>query len=57
MAKNNIAVKPSEWKECGHILLTQVKAYVGRNTKMDDKGFYPYIGRLDNALLKALEVL
>ncbi len=57
VAKNNIAVKSSEWKECGHILLTQVKAYVGRNTKMDDKGFYPYIGRLDNALLKALEVL
>ncbi|HHV03123.1 MAG: S41 family peptidase [Bacteroidales bacterium] len=47
----------NQWKECGSILMTQIKAYIGRNTRLEDKGFYPYLGRIDNVLLKALEVL
>jgi len=46
-----------QWDECGDILMTQIKAYIGRNTRLEDKGFYPYLGEIDNVLQKALEVL
>lgn len=46
-----------QWMECGDIIMTQIKAYVGRNTSLEDKGFYPYLGRIDNVLEKALHVL
>jgi len=55
--KQGIHPLPVQWKECGGILLTQIQAYIGRNTRLEDKGFYPYLGRIDNVLIKALEVL
>ena len=55
----NQGIRPiqNQWTECGNILMTQIKAYIGRNTRLEDKAFYPYLGRIDNVLLKALEVL
>lgn len=57
MQRQGIPYDRVQWKECGSIIMTQIKAYVGRNTPMEDKGFYPYLGSIDNVLEKALEVL
>lgn len=55
--RQGIGPVSAQWKECGGILITQIQAYIGRNTRLEDKGFYPYLGRIDNVLIKALEVL
>ncbi|MDD2289294.1 MAG: S41 family peptidase [Bacteroidales bacterium] len=55
--RQGITPVPAQWKECGGILMTQIQAYIGRNTRLEDKGFYPYLGRIDNVLIKALEEL
>ncbi len=57
LRKQGIRPVSSQWEECGDILMTQIKAYIGRNTRLEDKGFYPYLGQIDNVLQKALEVL
>jgi carboxyl-terminal processing protease len=38
------------------IILTQLKAYIARNV-LDDEGYYPIIGRIDNALQEAIKEL
>ena len=55
--RQGIQPVPAHWEECGSILMTQIKAYIARNTRLEDKGFYPYLGKIDNVLQKALEVL
>ncbi|HOO42317.1 MAG TPA: S41 family peptidase [Bacteroidales bacterium] len=57
LRKQGINPVSPQWNECGTILLTQIKAYIGRNTRLEDKGFYPYLGKIDNVLQKAIEVL
>ncbi len=57
LRKQGIHPASSQWDECGDILMTQIKAYIGRNTRLEDEGFYPYLGKIDNVLQKALEVL
>jgi carboxyl-terminal processing protease len=42
-------------KASGHIIETQVKAYIARNI-IGDEGFYPIIQQIDKTLLKAIEV-
>ncbi len=56
-ARNKVTPTPSEWNECKDIVMTQVKAYIGRNTKLDDRGFYPYLDRIDNVMLRAIQKL
>lgn len=55
--QQGVACTGPQWTVCRRIVLTQVKAYVGRNTPMDDGGFYPYLGTIDNVLQKAVETL
>ena len=55
--KQGIQPVQAQWEECGDIIMTQIKAYIGRNTHLEDKGYYPYLGRIDNVLEKALKVL
>jgi len=38
------------------ILLTQIKAYIGRDV-LDDDGFYPIIGKIDTTLQRAIRFL
>ena len=38
------------------MIKTFLKAYIGRNI-FDNKGFYPVIHAVDNAFIKAVEVL
>ncbi len=42
-------------KVSGHIINTQLKAYVARNI-IGEEGFYPIIKKIDKALLKAIEI-
>ena len=53
-AQQKIDPKAGEWESCKFYILTQVKAYVGRNTYMDDQAFYPIIGVLDRELQTAI---
>ena len=39
-----------EWDISGDVILTQLRALVGRNTPMDDEAFYPIYLRIDNVM-------
>jgi carboxyl-terminal processing protease len=39
-----------EWKQCKDIVLTQVRALVGRYTPMDDNAFYPIMSEIDKVI-------
>ena len=40
----------AEWAISGDVILTQIRALVGRNTPMDDEAFYPIYLRIDNVM-------
>ncbi len=49
----------ADWTDIGisrTLISTQIKAYIARNM-IDNEGFYPIIGEIDNTLLKAEEIL
>ncbi|MDD4293374.1 MAG: S41 family peptidase, partial [Bacteroidales bacterium] len=39
-----------QWKQCKGIILTQVRALVGRYTPMDDNAFYPIMSEIDKVI-------
>lgn len=52
-------VKP-RWKDIQrsrHLIEAQLKAYIGRNTPLEDNGFYANIYPIDTVILRAIEVL
>ncbi|MDR0692150.1 MAG: S41 family peptidase [Prevotellaceae bacterium] len=55
--QQRIKPKPGELKQCKHLIENLLKAYIGRNTPLDDEGFYPFIGNIDNTLLQAVKEL
>jgi len=56
-AKEN-GVKPNykQIEDSKQVLETQLKAYIARNI-IDNEGFYPIIRRIDNTLIKAIEII
>ena len=52
-------VKPStkDFSKSRTIVVTQLKAYIGQNTQLQENAFYHYIKPLDNTMLKAYEVI
>ncbi len=48
--KRDIVPTPEEWKSSGYILITQLKALVGRYSPLDDKAYYPIISEIDNVI-------
>ena len=40
-----------------HLIEAQLRAYIGRNTVLEDDGFYKNIYPIDPVILKAIEVL
>ncbi len=56
-AKEGVKASPAEIKASKDILKLQLRAYIGRNTKLEDCGYYANIYTLDDALMKALELL
>ena len=45
-----------EVAKSGHIIHTQLKAYIARNI-LDNEGFYPVIQSVDNTLLRSIELI
>lgn len=56
-SKNGIAPDARQIKISEKLLTAQLRAYIGRNTPLQDSGFYSNIYVVDNAVLKALEVM
>ncbi|MDR3226848.1 MAG: S41 family peptidase [Prevotellaceae bacterium] len=54
-ATNGINIKSSEIAETKKILEPQLKGLIGRNTQLDNEGFYPYYEKIDETLQKAIE--
>lgn len=44
-----------DWKVSGEILLTQVRALIGRNTPLSDEAFYPIYLQIDSDVKAALD--
>ena len=52
-------VKPN-WKEIGrsrHIIEAQLRAYISRNSNLEDNAFYYFIRPIDTTMLRAIEEL
>ena len=56
-AKAGVAPKPAEIERSKAILLAQRKAYIGRNTELEDNAFYHEIQGIDNVIARSIEVL
>jgi len=54
-AENKLTPTNKEWNECRVLVLTQIKALVGRYSPLDDMAFYPIMGELDNVVKIAIE--
>ncbi len=55
LSENKMSPKPEEWKPCREVVLTQIEAYVGRYTPLEDRAFYPIISQIDNVLTIAMK--
>jgi carboxyl-terminal processing protease len=56
LIENKINFSYAEYNQSYETLRLQVYAYIGRNI-LDDKGFYPFINRIDNTIQKAIQIL
>jgi len=56
-AKQGIIPKPGEWDGSKYFILTQIEAYIGRSTPMDEHAFYPIIAKIDPELQAAIKEL
>ncbi|MDR0421312.1 MAG: S41 family peptidase [Prevotellaceae bacterium] len=54
-ATNGIKIKSSELEEAKKILDPELKGLIGRNTPLDNEGFYPYYEKIDVTLQKAID--
>ena len=55
--RQGVKPKPGELKQCKNLIDNHLKAYIGRNTPLDDEGFYPFISNIDSTLLQAVKEL
>ena len=53
-ATQGLTPKPGEWEGSKKYIMTQVHAYIGRNTPMDEQAFYSIMGKLDRELQVAV---
>ncbi len=54
--KGGVKYNAKEFQISKHILETQIKAYIARNI-IDNEGFYPIMGQIDEVLAKAVSLL
>ncbi len=57
LKQNSVQPVMAEWNECKFIVDAQLKAYIGRNTPLDDNGYYPFLYPIDTTLRRAVNVL
>jgi carboxyl-terminal processing protease len=53
---SGVEVNEEEWRKSGKILMTQVKAFVGRYSPLDDMAFYPVLNTIDDGVKIATEL-
>lgn len=56
-ARQGVAPRPADIARSRRLIEAQLKAYIGRNTRLEDTGFYANIHPVDNAVVRALGVL
>ncbi|MCD8072659.1 MAG: S41 family peptidase [Alistipes sp.] len=56
-ARKGVPPDYSDIAKSREVILAQLRAYIGRNTPLDDDGFYANIYVIDPVVLKAIEVL
>lgn len=56
-AKSGYTATPSDIEKSRDLLERQLRAFIGRNTKLEDNGYYINIYPLDDALMRALDHL
>ena len=47
---NSIRVIESQWKISEDIIMTQIRAMIGRYSKLEDEAFYPIFAEIDNVI-------
>lgn len=47
---NSIRVVESQWKISEDIIMTQIRAMIGRYSKLEDEAFYPIFAEIDNVI-------
>lgn len=50
LKKNSVRVIESQWRESEEIIMTQVRAMIGRYSKLEDDAFYPIMAKIDNVI-------
>jgi len=55
-ADNKLEPSSKEWEESKYIIITQIKALIGRYSPLDDEAFYPIMAEIDNVIQKAIEL-
>lgn len=56
-ARQGVAPRPAEIARSRRLIEAQLRAYIGRNTMLEDNGFYANIYPIDDAILRAIEAL
>ena len=56
-AQSGIEASPQQLRECTLLLNAQIKALVGRGTKLGDVGFYVFINPIDKNVQTAINIL
>ncbi|GHT72382.1 peptidase S41 [Bacteroidia bacterium] len=56
-AQQGITANERQLKECTPLLNAQIKALIGRTTKLDDIGFYVFLNPIDNTVQTAIKTL
>ena len=55
--RHGVAPRPAEIARSRRLILAQLRAYIGRNTVLEDNGFYANIYPVDEVILRAIRVL
>ena len=56
-ARHGVAPRPSDIARSRKLIEAQLRAYIGRNTSLEDNGFYANIYPVDNVIVRAIEEL
>lgn len=54
MKRNSISMVESQWKISRSIVMIQIRAMVGRYSKLEDEAFYPIIAEIDNVIQRVI---
>ncbi len=50
IASKGVQYDAGQWAESGDIIMTQLRALIGRYSPLEDNGFYPYLNKIDNVV-------